>query len=306
MSTWFAPGDSIATCQKKSPLDALETRMLISHVADLSRVQLITRSEDQLSARKIDELNELIAKRLAGEPIAYLLGEREFFGLTFKVNPAVLIPRADTELLVELALQYTPPQGSLLDMGTGSGAIAISVAAHAPALQVSACDISIDALTIAQSNAERLLNSNARTPIQFYHSDWYQAIPTQGFHTIVSNPPYIVENDPHLSQGDLRFEPINALTDHADGLSAYRIIIAGAPAYLKTDGYLLLEHGYDQSAAVQELLRQAGFTEVQSWPDLAGILRVSGGRLTRVKTIGGDHKAAITIEPVSDKNHARN
>ncbi|MBC3872596.1 peptide chain release factor N(5)-glutamine methyltransferase [Undibacterium flavidum] len=291
MSTWFSLGDSIATCQKKSPLDALETRMLIAHVAGLSRVQLITRSEDELSTSQIQTLNELIAKRLAGEPIAYLLGEREFYGLNFKVSPAVLIPRADTELLVELALQYTPPDGSLLDMGTGSGAIAISIAVHAPTLRVSACDISIDALAIAQSNTERLLPSlpsmpslpsapsSERAPIQFYCSDWYQAIPPQSFHTIVSNPPYIVQNDPHLSQGDLRFEPINALTDHADGLSAYRIIIDGAPNYLIEGGYLLLEHGYDQSDAVQDLLRRAGFTEVQSWPDLAGILRVSGGRL---------------------------
>lgn len=277
MSTWFTPGDSIAICQKKSPLDALETRMLISHVADLSRVQLITRSEDGLSPAQIQQLNELTAKRLAGEPIAYLLGEREFFGLSFKVSPAVLIPRADTELLVELALQHTPPQGNLLDMGTGSGAIAISIAAHAPQLQVSACDISQDALSIARENAWRLLAG--RAPVQFYLSDWYKNIPAQSFHTIVSNPPYIVQNDPHLSQGDLRFEPINALTDHADGLSAYRIIINGARNYLRADGYLLLEHGYDQSGAVQDLLRQAGFTEVQSWPDLAGILRVSGGRL---------------------------
>lgn len=279
MHTWFAPGDSIATCQKISPLDALETRMLISHVAGLSRVQLITHSEAPLNTTQIQDLNTLVAKRLDGEPLAYLLGEREFYGLNFTVNPSVLIPRADTELLVELALQYTPPQGRLLDMGTGSGAIAISVAVHAPELQVSACDISIEALSTAQSNAKRLLNSNTREPIQFYRSDWYQSIPAQTFHTIVSNPPYIVQNDPHLSQGDLRFEPINALTDHADGLSAYRIIIAGACTYLSADGYLLLEHGYDQSAAVQKLLQQAGFTEVQSWPDLAGILRVSGGRL---------------------------
>ncbi|MFA9275158.1 MAG: peptide chain release factor N(5)-glutamine methyltransferase [Candidatus Aquirickettsiella gammari] len=277
MTTCFTHGDSIATCQKKSPLDALETRMLICHVTGLSRVQLITRSEDGLSATQIQQLNDLISQRMAGEPIAYLLGEREFFGLSFKVSTAVLIPRADTELLVELALHHTPPQGDLLDMGTGSGAIAISIAAHARELKVSACDISQDALSIARENAERLLAG--RAPVHFYLSDWYKNIPAQSFHTIVSNPPYIVQNDPHLSQGDLRFEPINALTDHADGLSAYRIIINGARNYLREDGYLLLEHGYDQSDAVQELLRLAGFSEVQSWPDLAGILRVSGGRL---------------------------
>ncbi|MBC3806765.1 peptide chain release factor N(5)-glutamine methyltransferase [Undibacterium seohonense] len=276
MSEWFSVDDSIAACQQKSPLDALETRMLLSHVGELSRVQLITQSDRQLSAGQITALNNLVQKRVDGEPLAYLIGEREFFGLSFKVNPAVLIPRPDTELLVELALQHTPDKASLLDMGTGSGAIAISIAVQRHDLTIYACDISNDALEIAKFNADKLLKD--RPSIAFYQSDWYQQIPPQRFNTIVSNPPYIVKDDEHLSQGDLRFEPINALTDHADGLSAYRKIIGDAPAYLAKDGWLLMEHGYHQSQDVQTLLRDRGFSEVQSWQDLAGIWRVTGGR----------------------------
>lgn len=276
MKHWFSVDDNIAVCQQKSPLDALETRMLLCHVGGLSRVQLITQSDRQLNAEQITALNRLVQKRLDGEPLAYLIGEREFYGLSFKVSPAVLIPRPDTELLVELALQYTPDQSSLLDMGTGSGAIAISIAAQRRDLQVFACDISTAALEIAKFNAEKLLKD--RTTIAFYQSDWYQQIPPLRFNTIVSNPPYIVKDDEHLSQGDLRFEPIDALTDHADGLNAYRKIISQAPNYLAKDGWLLMEHGYHQSQDVQTLLRDRGFSEVQSWQDLAGIWRVTGGR----------------------------
>lgn len=276
MSEWFSVDDSIAACQQKSPLDALETRMLLSHVGELSRVQLITQSDRQLSAGQITALNNLVQKRVDGEPLAYLIGEREFFGLSFKVNPAVLIPRPDTELLVELALQHTPDKASLLDMGTGSGAIAISIAAQRHDLTIYACDISNNALEIAKFNADKLLKD--RTAIAFYESDWYQQIPAQRFNTIVSNPPYIVKDDKHLSQGDLRFEPIDALTDHADGLSAYRKIISEAPNYLAEAGWLLMEHGYHQSEEVQALLHERGFEQIQSWQDLAGIWRVTGGR----------------------------
>ena len=268
---------SVAQVQATSPLDPLETRMLLSQVTAYTRVQLITKSEQQLNYKQLEQLNLLAARRLAGEPMAYLLGQREFFGLIFKVTPDVLIPRPDTELLVELALERTANGSQLLDLGTGSGAIAIAIAAQDQKIEVSAADISAAALDIARFNATHLLDAN--TNIQFHLSDWYSGIPAQKFHTIVSNPPYIVKDDMHLTQGDLRFEPIDALTDHSDGLTAYRKIINGAPTYLQPDGWLLMEHGYDQSDAVQELLKVAGFMEVQSWPDLAGILRVSGGRL---------------------------
>ena len=275
MSAWLAAGSRIADSQSASPLDALETRMLLMHVLGLSRVQLITQSEQPLSADQAERLNQLILRRVNGEPMAYILGEREFYGLDFYVTPDVLIPRPDTELLVELALQYAPRQSRLLDLGTGSGAIAIAVAQQRPDLTVLAIDVSPAALKIAEKNAARHL---AAGRVQLIQSDWYSAIAGQQFATIVSNPPYIVKDDQHLSQGDLRFEPLNALTDHADGLSAYRQIITGAGKHLAEGGWLLMEHGYDQSSAVQELLSAEGFSEIQSWPDLAGILRVSGGK----------------------------
>lgn len=280
MKTWFCVGDTLAHCQNHSPLDALEARMLLSHVTNTTRVQLITQSETQLTAPQAEQLSQLTQKRLDGEPMAYLLGEREFFGLSFLVTPEVLIPRPDTELLVELALDKTPMQGSVLDLGTGSGAIAVSIAAQNDGSkikrQISAADISAGALAIAKRNAHRLLDD--QNGVQFYQSDWFQAVPKHSFDTIVSNPPYIVKDDEHLRRGDLRFEPIDALTDHHDGLSAYRSIIAGAPAYFTENGWLLLEHGYHQAQEVQALLVDAGFVEVQSWQDLAGIWRVTGGK----------------------------
>ena len=269
---------SISAAEKliSQELPVLETRMLLTHALGLTRIQLITQSETRLNAQQAQRCNELITRRVQGEPMAYILGEREFFGRMFKVNPAVLIPRPDTELLVELALQFMPAQASVLDLGTGSGAIAISIAAERPDCQVLASDISLAALDVARSNALALL---ANKNINFIQSDWYTQIPAQSFDCIVSNPPYIVKEDAHLTQGDLRFEPINALTDHDDGLSAYRTIINGAATYLKDGGRLLFEHGYDQAEAVQELLRTQGFSEVQSWQDLAGIWRVTGGKL---------------------------
>lgn len=276
MQDWLQPGLTLAECQRRSPLEALETRILLMHVSGLNRIQLITRSEQALDAAQAAQLRALIARRVAGEPIAYLVGEREFFGLAFITTPAVLIPRPDTELLVELALQYAPPASALLDLGTGSGAIAIAVAHQRPDLQVSALDLSPAALEVARQNAARHLAGRLPRLLQ---SDWYEALADERYATIVSNPPYIVKDDPHLSQGDLRFEPLNALSDHGDGLSAYRHIISGAAAHLQPQGWLLLEHGYDQAQAVRALLLQAGYSAVQSWRDLAGIERVSGGQL---------------------------
>ena len=273
--TFLIPAQSsLQQCQRLSPLDALETRMLLCHVTGLSRVQLITHSEDLLTDRQAANLSALIAARQAGQPIAYLLGEREFFGLNFKVSPAVLIPRPDTELLVELALQLSPRPARILDLGTGSGAIAVSLAHQEAQFKVTAADISPAALEIARHNAQQLSPNN---PVRFFESDWFQQLPPEQFDLIVSNPPYIVKDDEHLTQGDLRYEPINALTDHADGLSAYRQLIAGAQSFLVAGGRLLMEHGYDQAEQVQDLLKQAGFVDVQSWQDLAGIWRVTGG-----------------------------
>jgi release factor glutamine methyltransferase len=263
-------GRSIAQVLASSPLDQLETRILLGHALHLSRVQLITRSEQFLDDDAAARLAALLERRLAGEPIAYLTGEREFYGLAFRVTPDVLIPRPDTELLVELACERLPRGGAVLDMGTGSGAIAVAIAHARPDAQVSALDASPAALAIARGNAER-----HGVHVDFLQSDWYAALASQRFSMIVSNPPYIVAGDQHLSEGDLRFEPADALTDHADGLSALRAIIAGAPPFLAQHGWLLMEHGYDQAAAVRALLQ--GWGEVQSWRDLAGIERASGG-----------------------------
>jgi release factor glutamine methyltransferase len=265
-------GRSIAEVLAQSPLDALDTRVLLCHALGLTRVQLITRADHLLNDTEAARLEALLARRAAGEPVAYLTGEREFYGLPFQVSPAVLIPRPDTELLVELACERLPRGGSVLDMGTGSGAIAVAIAHARPDAQASALDASAAALEVARGNAAR--NS---VQVEFLQSDWYAALllSQRRFDMIVSNPPYIVAGDRHLSEGDLRFEPVDALTDHADGLSALRTIVAGAPAFLAPGGWLLMEHGYDQAQAVRALLQ--GWDEVQSWRDLAGFERASGG-----------------------------
>jgi release factor glutamine methyltransferase len=228
-----------------------------------------------LTQAEADALSALFQRRIDGEPIAYILGEREFYGLMLHTTPAVLIPRPDTELLVELALDRLPPNGRVLDMGTGSGAIAIAIAHNRPDASVTALDVSDAALAVARRNAAR-----HDTHIDFLQSSWYSALPAWQFDVIVANPPYINATDVHLAQGDLRFEPADALTDHADGLSALRVIAAGTRPYLTTGGWLLMEHGYDQAAAVRDLLVQAGLQQTQSWRDLAGIERASGGCLS--------------------------
>ena len=265
-------GLSVARAQASLPLDALENRILLCHALGLTRVGLITQSERLLTDSEAEALAALLARRLGGEPIAYIVGKREFFGLDFRVSDAVLIPRPDTELLVELALDRLPPQGRVLDMGTGSGAIAVAIAHTRPDAKVAALDVSPAALAVARANA-----ADHGAAVRFVHSDWFGAIAGQQFDLIVSNPPYIADGDLHLSQGDLRFEPGTALTDYSDGLSALRRIVAGAPAHLQAGGWLLMEHGYDQAAQVRALLTAQGYGEVQSWTDLSGIERVSGG-----------------------------
>ena len=270
----IAAGVSIAALQAQSLLDALDYRVLLCHALGISRVGLITQSERALTAAEAQRFAALVQRRLDGEPVAYIVGQREFFGLPFEVNGAVLIPRPDTELLVELALERLPPSGRVLDMGTGSGAIAVALAHTRRDAGVTALDVSPEALAVAGRNA-----AANQAQVTFLQSDWYAALDgLPPFDLIVSNPPYIASGDRHLSEGDLRFEPTGALTDHADGLSALRTIAAGAPQRLQAQGWLLMEHGYDQSAAVRALLTAHGYSEVQSWTDLAGIERVTGGR----------------------------
>jgi release factor glutamine methyltransferase len=269
----IAPGVTVGAAQAALPLDPLENRILLCHALGITRVGLITQSERVLDEAAALALNALLSRRLQGEPIAYIVGKREFFGLDFAVSNAVLIPRPDTELLVELALERLPPHGRALDMGTGSGAIAVAIAHTLPGAVVTALDVSEAALAVARANAAA--NGVA---VRFLHSDWFSALDGEKFDLIASNPPYIASGDAHLAQGDLRFEPVGALTDHGDGLAALRRIAAGAGAHLVGQGWLLMEHGYDQADQVRQLLAEQGYTDVQSWRDLAGIERVSGAR----------------------------
>jgi release factor glutamine methyltransferase len=271
-SALIGAGGTIGSVLRNAPLNSLETRILLGHVLKLSRVQLITQSERVLTDGESQQLSAVFQRRIDGEPIAYIVGEREFYGLSFQMTPDVLIPRPETELLVELAVDRLPENGRALDMGTGSGAIAVAIAHLRPDTAVTALDFSAAALEVARRNALR-----HQVSVTFMQSDWYGALADQRFDVIVANPPYIAADDVHLSQGDLRFEPVNALTDHADGLHALRRIINGAAQHLESGGWLLMEHGYDQAAAVRDLLSAQGFQEVQSWHDLAGIARVTGG-----------------------------
>ncbi|MDO9010656.1 MAG: peptide chain release factor N(5)-glutamine methyltransferase [Gallionella sp.] len=253
----------------------IEVQCLLQAVLQVNRAYLLTYPERILNEADHARYNALFDRRLQGEPIAYLLGEREFFGLTFKVTPATLIPRPDTELLVELALQHIPQRGTVLDMGAGSGAIALSIAHQRPDAVVVAVDASTAALGVAAENAQRLGISN----VHFLHSDWFAALAGERFDLIVSNPPYIEANDAHLGRGDVRFEPLSALASGADGLDDIRRICADARAHLHSGGWLMFEHGYDQAERVRWLLQQSGFSEVSSACDLAGIERVTVGRV---------------------------
>lgn len=255
----------------------IEVQCLLQHVLSAPRSWLLAHPEQVLDETQATTYHALLQRRLHGVPVAYLLGEREFFGLMLKVTPDVLIPRPETELLVELALQHIPQCGALrvLDLGAGSGAIALSIAHARPAAQVLACDASSAALEVARENAQLLGIANAT----FVQSDWFAALDAQRFDLIVSNPPYIAAGDPHLQYGDVRFEPASALASGDDGLHDIRRIISQASAYLERNGWVLLEHGYDQAVRVRELLQQNGFGEIFSACDLAGIERVSGGHI---------------------------
>jgi release factor glutamine methyltransferase len=272
---------TVAGLLRTSSLPALETRILLEHVLGWRRTELITRDNEELAEDCVGRFEALAQRRSAGEPIAQLVGTREFFGLKFEVTPDVLIPRPETELLVEIALEKMAGIDAprVLDLGTGSGAIAVAIAFSRDDAQVWAVDRSAGALTVAARNAARLLGRSRQ--ITLLESDWTDALdPALRFELIVSNPPYIAQNDPHLSEGDLRFEPRTALTDDADGLAAIRAIVQAAPFFLASGGSLWLEHGYDQAANVRALLTARGFSDVRSERDLAGIERTSGGFFT--------------------------
>ncbi len=250
--------------------------ILLTHVLERPRSYLLTWPERVLSPEQWTDFQALVARRARGEPIAYLIGSRGFFGLDLAVSPAVLIPRPETELLVEAALARLPEGPcAVADFGTGSGAIALAIADARPDASVVAVEASPEALAVARANAERL----GLTNVDFRPGDWCSALVDERFDAIVSNPPYIRADDPHLAQGDVRFEPAMALASGVDGLDAIRAILACAPAHLKPGGWLLFEHGYDQAEDVAALMRAAGFAEVESLQDLQGHGRVTLGCL---------------------------
>ncbi|MCK9389177.1 MAG: peptide chain release factor N(5)-glutamine methyltransferase [Sulfuritalea sp.] len=265
----------------RARLPASEARLLLGHVLGRPTAWLIAHDNEMLDEAALLGFASLVARRASGEPVAYLVGHREFFGREFAVSPAVLIPRPETELLVEIALARVGADGTaitagrILDLGTGSGCIAVTLALEIPQAQVSALDASVAALTVARSNAEE-----HGAQLRLLQSDWFAALDDERFDLIVANPPYVAAADPHLAAGDLRHEPLAALASGEDGLDAIRRIIAAAPAHLAANnGQLWLEHGYDQAEAVRALLAAAGFSGIEHYRDLAGIVRVSGGRL---------------------------
>jgi release factor glutamine methyltransferase len=258
-----------------SNLPETEAKSLAQHALGVSRAWLVARLDDPIDVQQARTIERLYARRQGGEPVAYITGEREFHSLDFAVGPAVLIPRPETELLVDLALQTLAGRGGrVLDLGTGSGAVAVAIAHRAPDAEVWAVDASEKALDVARANAAR-----HHAHIRFVRSDWFSRLAAERFDVIVGNPPYVAAHDPHLAAGDVRYEPRDALVSGSDGLDAIRAIVAQAARHLEAGGWLFLEHGWDQAERSRDLLAACGFHEVESWPDLAGIERVSGGTL---------------------------
>jgi len=272
-------GELISNCA----LPSNEARILLAYILEkhyqLPRSALLSRNDMSLNEPAFLEWESLVSRRVLGEPIAYILGKKGFHNIELEVGPGVLIPRPETELLVEIALDEITKLNKhtrVLDLGTGSGAIALSIASAAPQASLIATDQSTEALSIAKKNAQSL---NLLDQVQFLLGSWYAALtePSQ-FDLIFSNPPYIAHRDPHLTKGDLRFEPESALTDYASGLSCLERIITGADQYLKPGGLIAVEHGFDQSGAVLGLMKDAGLIDIKAHQDLAGHYRVVSGR----------------------------
>ncbi len=256
-------------------LDRLDAQLLLGEALARPRSWLLAHGEHSIDAAQALRFDAHCARRAAGEPVAYLLGEKEFHGLTLKVDRDVLVPRPDTETLVDWALELlaaAPARPAVVDLGTGSGAIALALAHARPDARVCALDVSTAALKIARANGERL-----GLAVEWLHSDWWSALAGRRFDMVLSNPPYIAADDPHLPA--LRHEPGLALTPGGDGLVALRTLVAGAPVHLRPEGWLLVEHGHDQAEAVRDLLLRHGFTAATTRTDLAGLPRCSAGRL---------------------------
>lgn len=274
---------SLRSLLNKSALAKSEAKILMAYVLEkhyqLPRSALLSRDDMQLHPEAMANWQSLESRRLSGEPIAYLVGKRGFHNIELYVAPGVLIPRPETELLVEIGLREIKRishSATILDLGTGSGAIALAIAHDAPQVQVTATDQSPEALDIARINAKQL---NMASRVQFIQGNWYEPLgASASFDIILSNPPYIAAQDIHIGQGDLRFEPLSALTDQGNGLSCIETIISGAMDHLNPNGLIAIEHGFDQSDAVVALLKMAGFHDIQTHLDLAGHYRVASGR----------------------------
>ena len=263
--------------QARNRIDPTEADLLLAHAIGRSRTWLLAHGDDGIAADDAARFLALVERRAAGEPVAYLTGSRGFWSLDLAVTPATLVPRPETELLVELALARIPVdfESRVADLGTGSGAIALAIAKERPRASIVATDASGEALEVARGNAKR----NGIANIEFRTGDWCVPIAGETFDLIASNPPYIALGDPHLDEGDLRFEPPSALSSGIDGLDAIRAIVRDAPSHLRAGGWLLLEHGWEQGEAVRALLRETGFVEIATERDLEGRDRVTFGRL---------------------------
>lgn len=275
MTTTLLPDIAGALEWARKRIDAVDARLLLRHVLQCPASRLVAFPESRLEPAQWTDFKARVERRAVGEPVAYLVGERAFYGYDLVVTPAVLIPRPDTELLIELSLAHfgDKPGTRVLDLGTGSGALAVALARELPDAEVTAVDRSREALLVAMANAARL-----GTSVSFVLSDWFSALGGDRFQLIVANPPYIAAGDPHLEQGDLRFEPHTALASGPEGLDDLSQIAAEAPHHLEPGGWLFMEHGYDQAGRVRALLTDAGFASIASHRDLAGIERVTGGQ----------------------------
>jgi release factor glutamine methyltransferase len=266
-------GATIGGLLRESGLPRLEAELLLCSVLGCERVRLIARAEEAVDSSGARSAHARFARRRAGEPVSYITGWREFYGLALRVTPEVLIPRPETERLVELALERLPAPARVLELGTGSGAIAIALATERPGLGIVATDVSEAALALARRNAR-----DHGVEIAFALSDWFDALGPEQFDLIVANPPYVAAGDAHLERGDVRFEPRLALVGGEDGLDCIRKIAADARTRIRVGGWLLLEHGYDQKDRCVELLLELGYADVGDFQDLAGWPRVCAGR----------------------------
>lgn len=260
-----------------SPTAKLDTEVILCRLLGKQRTYLLAFGDEPLANEILSQFSDHIEQRSQGKPVAYITGVRDFWSFTLRVNEATLIPRPDTELLVEFVLEMKlPAQGiRVLDLGTGSGAIALAIALERPGWEVSAVDISMDALTVAKENADTLQLKN----VEFWLSDWFENIPHEKpFDLIVSNPPYIAETDPHLNEGDVRFEPKSALVAADHGLINYRKLISEAKKYFNPDGWLIMEHGYTQGAEIQSMFTEADYSEIDTRQDLSGLDRITFAR----------------------------